>query len=129
MNTTLLLKRAKLWTLAAAVAAALVLNGRVGDDRFVFGVLGSAVWAVLSFWVVEGLVRLTLVPPGSPRRGAAIARLIAAKVALYGVAFWVLLAGVVPPLSCVLGFSLLLIVLVVLALVGKPALRFGSPAE
>ena len=38
-------------------------------------------------------------------------------------------AGAVPPLSCVLGFSLLLIVLVVLALVGKPALRFGSPAE
>lgn len=128
MNTSRLLKRTKLWTLAAAVAAALVLNGRT-EDRFVYGLLGSAVWAVLSFWVVEGLVKLALVPPGSPRRVGAIARLIAAKAALYGIALWVLLTGLVPPVSCILGFSLLLIVLVVIALVGKPTLRLGPPAE
>lgn len=127
MNASLL-RRTRLWTLAAAVAAALVLNGRT-EDRFVYGVLGSAVWAVLSFWVVEGLVKLALVPPGTPRPAGAIARLIVAKAALYGVAFWVLLAGLVPPLSCILGFSLLLIVLVAIAIVGKPTLRFGPPAE
>jgi hypothetical protein len=92
------------------------------EPGFVFGFLGSAIWAVLSFWVVEALMRYALVPPGSPRNGAAILRLIAAKVVLYGLAFWVLLAGVVPPTSCVLGFSLLLIVLVVAAVVGKPTL-------
>lgn len=127
MNASLL-RRTRLWTLAAAVAAALVLNGRV-EDRFVYGVLGSAVWAVLSFRVVEGLVKLALVPPGTPRPAGAIVGLIVAKAALYGVAFWVLLAGLVPPLSCILGFSLLLIVLVAIAIVGKPTLRFGPPAE
>ncbi len=126
--STPILKRTRLWTTAAAVAIALALNTRM-DLIFVIGFLGSAIWAVLSFWVVEAIMRFALVPPGSPRNGVAIARLVVAKVALYGLAFWVLLAGIVPPTSCALGFSLLLVVLVVVAVVGKPKLGLPPPTE
>jgi len=126
--TSPILKRTRFWTLAAAVVIALVLKTRM-EPEFVYGFLGSAVWAVLSFWVVEALMRFALVPPGTPRNGRAIVGLVIAKVALYGAAFWVLLSGFVPPVSCVFGFSLLLIVLVVAAVVGKPTLSIPPPAE
>lgn len=123
-----ILKRTRMWTLAAAVAVALVLNTRF-ETRFVMGFLGSAVWAVLSFWVVEVLMRVALVPPGTPRNGGKVARLIAAKAALYAVALWVLLTGQVPPVSCILGFSLLLCVLVVVGIIGRPKLSLEPPTE
>jgi len=123
-----ILKRTRLGTLAVAVLAALAMQASV-ESRFVWGFLGSAVWAVLGLWAVENLVRKGLVPPGVPRDVRAVALLIGAKALLYGVAFWALLTESVPPVSCLLGFSLLLVVLVVVAVVGKPTPSTGPPAE
>ncbi len=127
MNSPIL-RRTRLWTLAAAVAISLAMSSRV-ETRFLLGFLGSAVWAALGFWAVELLVRHALVPPGHPRNGRAVGLLVLGKAALYGVALWVLLADMVPAMSCILGFSLLLVVLVVAALVGKPTLQIRPPAE
>lgn len=123
-----ILRRTRLGTLTVAVLASLAMMASV-ETRFVWGFLGAAVWSVLGLWAVENLVRKGLVPPGEPRDIRAVALLIAAKAALYGVAFWTLLAEAVPPVSCLLGFSLLLIVLVVVAVVGKPTPTTGPPSE
>ena len=123
-----ILKRTRLGTLAVAVLASLAKMARV-DIRFVWGFLGAAVWSVLGLWAVELLIRKGLVPPGEPRDGRAIVLLIGAKAALYAVAIWTLLVEAVPPVSCLLGFSLLLIVLVVVAVVGKPTLSSRPPVE
>ena len=123
-----ILKRTRLGTLAVAVLASLAMMARV-DIRFVWGFLGAAVWSVLGLWAVELLIRKGLVPPGESRDGRAIVLLIGAKAALYAVAIWTLLVEAVPPVSCLLGFSLLLIVLVVVAVVGKPTLSSRPPVE
>lgn len=114
-------RKARLWTLAAAVVIALGLS-RFTDTRFVLGFLGSAVWAVTGFWVVEALVRQALVPSSGTRNRGAIVLLVAGKVALYALALWVLLAGIAPAMSCLYGFSLMLIVLVITGLVIRPSL-------
>lgn len=127
-----ILKSTRRWTLVTALVAAGVMRTVFRETlgtEFVLSFLGSALWAVLSFWVVEGLVRHALVPPGTPRATGTIVRLVAAKVVLYALALWVLLSGHASPMGCILGFSLLLIVLVVSAIVGKPTLRIGPPAE
>jgi hypothetical protein len=93
---------------------------------FALGILGSALWAVAGFTLVEWLVRAALLPPGAPRPRGRIALLVAAKLVLYALAAWVLLAGLIPPLSCVLGFSLLLLALVVVGLVTGSNLRAAA---
>lgn len=123
MNTAIL-KKTRLWTLAAAVGISLGLSC-VRETAFVLGFLGTAVWAVLGFWAVEGLVRLALIPPGSRNRKA-IVLLGVAKAVLYGGGIWVLVSGLVEPLAAVYGFSLLLIVLVVAGLVVRPSLKFDE---
>lgn len=123
MNTAIL-KKTRLWTLAAAVGISLGLSF-VQDTAFVLGFLGTAVWSVLGFWAVEGLVRLALIPPGSRNRKA-IVLLGAAKAVLYGAGIWVLTSGLVEPLAAVYGFSLLLIVLVVAGLAVRPSLNFDG---
>ena len=127
MNASIL-TRTKLWTLLAAVVITMVLRFRY-DQGFAFSFLGAAVWAVLSFWVVEGLVRAALVPPGRPRPTGRLVRLVAAKAGLYGLALWVLLTGYASPIGCIFGFMLLMIVLVIVALVGKSTPGSGPPAE
>lgn len=126
MNSSIL-KRTRLGTLALAVLISLILQARV-ETAFVWGFLGAAVWAVLGLWVVEHLIRKGLVPPGVPRDARALVLLFGTKAALYGLAFWALLTESVPPVSCLFGFSLLLIVLVVTALVGKPTKGIGPSA-
>jgi len=123
-----ILKRVRLWTMAAAVAIALWLNGQRETD-FVLGFLGAATWTVLGFWAVEALVRHALLPGERPKDRRAIALLLVAKAALYGVALWVLVKELAPPTSLLLGFSLLLIVLVVVAIATRPSLGPTRPAE
>ncbi len=120
MNATVLGKT-RLWTLVAAVVISLGLGWFV-DTRFAFGFLGSAVWAVSGFWLVEALIRQALVPATAGRNRGAIALLVAGKLALYALAMWILLSGIVPVMSCLYGFSLILIVLVVTVLVIRPTL-------
>ena len=114
-------RKARLWTLAAAVVIALGLV-RFTDTRFALGFLGSAAWAVTGFWLVEALVRQALVPSTGTRNRGAIALLVAGKLALYALALWALLVGIAPAMSCLYGFSLMLIVLVITGLVIRPSL-------
>ncbi len=126
MNTDLL-RVTRLWTLIIAVAAAGGLAA-TGHGRFGLGVLGTAAWAVAGFTLVELLVRAALVPPDRPRPAGRIALLVAGKLALYGLGAWALLSGAVPPLSSVVGFSLLLGVLVAVAIAVRPTLT-GATAR
>jgi len=123
-----LLRKARLWTLAVAIVAALVMS-RFTDTRFVLGFLGSAVWSVIGFWLVEALIRKALLPAEAGRDRGAIAWLVAGKVALYAGGIWVLLRGFVPAMSCIYGVSLILIVLVITVLVIRPSLAPERLAE
>jgi hypothetical protein len=122
LDATLILARTRWWTLAAAAAgtAALFL---AASPRFALSFLGAAVWGVLGFWLLERLIRLALVPPGAPRDRRALAGLVLGKAALYGLGIWVLLSGAAAPTACALGFSLLLIVLVVAGIMLRPGLK------
>ncbi|MBU0741241.1 hypothetical protein KKG45_10795 [bacterium] len=127
MNSTVL-RKARLWTLAAATVISLVL-GRLTDARFALGFLGSAAWAVIGFWLVEALIRRALVPPAVGRNRGAIALLVAGKLALYALALWILLSGIAPAMSCLYGFSLILIVLVITVLAIRPGLSAERLSE
>ena len=120
MNS-MILRKARQWSIAAAVVISLGL-GRFVDARFALGFLGSAVWAVVGFWLVEALISRALLPSSIKRNRGAIALLVAGKLALYALALWILLSGIVPAMSCIYGFSLILIVLVIAGLVIRPGL-------
>lgn len=127
MSSTILGK-ARLWTLLSAV---LITAGllRFTDERFAFGFLGSAVWTVIGFWLVEALIRQALVPAEAGRNRRAIVLLALGKAALYVVATWILLEGIVPAMSCLYGVSLILVVLVITVLVIRPSLAPGRLSE
>ncbi|MBK6899918.1 MAG: hypothetical protein IPH09_11835 [bacterium] len=122
MDTTLILARARRWTLAAAAVgtAAMFL---ATTPRSALSFLGAAVWGVAGFWLLERLIRLALVPPGGPRDRRALAGLVAGKAALYALGAWALLSGAAAPRACALGFSLLLVVLVVVGILVRPGLQ------
>ncbi len=124
MNATVL-SRARIWTLVAAVLLAGGLWPAT-TGRFALGVLLTAGWAVASFWLLEGLMRRALVPPGTPRATGRIVLLATGKFLLYGVALWVLWARAFPPVSHLIGFSLLLVVLVAVAATAR---RSAPPAR
>ena len=121
-----ILARTRRWTAALALLAAGVARLLGAPWDFALGILGTALWAVAGFTLIEWLVRAALLPPGAPRPRGRIALLILAKLALYALAAWVLLAGLIPPLSSVLGFSLLLLALVVVGLVAGQDLRAAA---
>jgi len=126
VNGGQILARTRAGTVIAALLAAGLARALGAEWRFAAGVLGTALWAVAGFTLIERLVRVALLPPGSPRPRGRIALLVTAKLALYGLAVWVLLAGWIPPLSSVLGFSLLLLALVVVGLAARPDLAAAA---
>lgn len=127
MNSTILGK-ARLWTLVSAVVIAAGLYPLV-DARFALGFLGSAVWSVLGFRLVEELVRRALPSRKAGRDTLIILGLVVAKIALYAAAAWALIAGLAPAMSCVYGVSLILIVLVITVMVIRPSLKPQRPSE
>ena len=108
-----ILARVRIWTIFLALALSAVLWAAVGP-QFAKGTLATALWAVAGFWALEGLLRSAAVPPGKPRNGFAVTLWIAAKVGLYGIAIWVLFSQPFPALSHAVGFTLLMVVLVVI---------------
>lgn len=124
MNTTVL-GRARLWTLIAAVVLGAGLWPAT-SLRFALGVLLTAAWAAGGFWLLETLLRCVLVPPGRPRATGRIVLVAAGKVLLYGVAVWALWVRAFPPVSLLIGFSLLLVALVV---VSTTVRRSAPPAR
>lgn len=122
MDTTLILARARRWTLAAAAAGAAVMF-LVATPRSALSFLGAAVWGIAGFWMIERLIRLALVPPGGTRDRRALVGLLLGKAALYALAAWALMSGAAEPKASALGFSLLLVVLVVVGILLRPGLQ------
>lgn len=110
MNQNILAK-VQLWTILLALPLAVGLWLAV-SFRFGAGVFLTALWAVAGFRALEGLLRAVVVAPGAQRNEFAIILWIMAKLAVYGVAFWVLFSRPLPPLSHAVGFTILIVVLV-----------------
>ncbi len=112
MNQSLL-ARVQLWTILLALAAGVVL-ALSGSRVFAMGAVLTALWAVAGLRVSEGLLRSAVVPPGQPRNIFAIILWGLAKLSIYGLAIWVLFSRPFPAVSHAAGFTLLMVVLVVL---------------
>jgi len=111
-----LLGRIRLWTTIAGVIAAAIAWPLAGP-RLAFGVVVTVLWA---FRALEGLVSAALTPPGEPRDGRAILLWAGVKIAVYAVAIWVVFTRPFPPVSYLVGVSLLLIVIVVQGVILAP---------
>jgi hypothetical protein len=107
-----LLARVQLWTIFLALALSAVL-GFVVSASFGLGVFLTALWAVAGFLALEKLLRSAILPPGQPRNIFAIFLWGMAKIAVYAIAVWVLFSRPFPPLSHAVGFTLMMVVLVV----------------
>ncbi len=114
-----ILKRARLWTVAAGALLSLVCLFAV-SFRFAAGLLVTAIWAAAGFYVLERLLRAVVVPPGTPRHGLAALGWGAAKLAIYGLAVAALIERPFPPVSHLIGFSLLLVALVAAGVSARP---------
>lgn len=108
-----LLARVYLWTILVALACGLVCGFAISAP-FGIGVFLTAVWAVAGFRALEGLLRSAVLPPGSPRNIFATILWVLAKLGIYGIAVWMLFSRPFPPVSHAVGFTLMLVVLVVL---------------
>jgi hypothetical protein len=107
-----ILARAQLVTIFLALALSAVL-GFVISWTFALGVFLTALWAVAGFYALEKLLRCAVLPPGEPRNIFTVFLWGFAKLAVYAVAVWVLFFRPFPPLSHAVGFTLMMIVLVV----------------
>jgi hypothetical protein len=107
-----LLARVQLWTIFLALALSAVLVFVVSLD-FALGVFLTALWAVAGLFALEKLLRCAVLPPGEPRNVFAIILWGLAKLAVYGIAVWVLFSRPFPTLSHAVGFTLMMVVLVV----------------
>ncbi len=63
--------------------------------------------------MASAVLRSAVVPPGTPRNGFATILWIMAKLAVYGLAVWVLFSRPFPAVSHAVGFTILMVVLVV----------------
>lgn len=111
--TDSLLARVRFWTILIVLPASGACWLAVSRP-FALGVLLTALWAVTGFFVLERLMRAAVVPPGAPRNGFAVFLWFLAKLAVYAVAVLVLFSRPFPGLSHAVGFTLLMVVLVVL---------------
>ena len=106
------LARVQIWTILLALALSVVLVFAV-SPQFALGVFLTALWATAGLFFLEKLLRSAVLPPGEPRNIFAIFLWGFAKLAIYGVAVWVLFSRPFPPLSHAVGFTLMMVVLVV----------------
>lgn len=101
-----------MWTVLLALPLALVLWFAVSFD-FGAGVFLTALWSVAGFRTLEGILRAAIVPEGAPRNVFAVILWLVAKLAVYAIAVWVLFSRPFPALSHAVGFTVLMVVLVV----------------
>ena len=83
------------------------------STHFALGVFLTALWAAAGLLALEKLLRCAVLPPGEPRNVFAMFLWGFAKLAIYAIAVWVLFFRPFPPLSHAVGFTLMMIVLVV----------------
>jgi hypothetical protein len=106
-----LLARVRIWTILIALVGALVAWFAISFD-FAAGLFLTALWAVAGLMTLEGILRSAVVPPGSPRNGFTIFLWVMAKIAVYGLAVWVLFSRPFPAVSHAVGFTLMMATLV-----------------
>lgn len=124
-----LLARVRLWTILVSLFASAVAFFAISFE-FALGIFLTALWAVAGLLVLERLLRAAVLPPGAPRNLFAIAQWGAAKIAVYGVAVWVLFSRPLPALSHAVGFTLMMVTLVVLGAQARSGeIRLSSRRE
>ncbi|MFT5316378.1 MAG: hypothetical protein ACI9UK_002223 [Candidatus Krumholzibacteriia bacterium] len=106
------LAQVQLWTIFLALPLAIGLGFAVSSD-FGVGVFLTALWAVAGLRALEGLIRTGLMPKGTPKNPFEIILWVLAKIAVYAVAVWVLFTRPLPPTSHFVGFTLMMLVLVI----------------
>ena len=106
------LARVQIWTILLALALSAVLVFAV-SPRFALGVFLTALWASAGLFALEKLLRCAVQPPGEPRNVFAVFLWGFAKLAVYGIAVWVLFSRPLPAMSHAVGFTLMMVVLVV----------------
>lgn len=111
--TNSLLARVRIWTTIIAAVAGIVF-WFLQSPRFGLGVFLTALWAVAGFYALEKVLKQAALPPGTPKNVFAIAIWTIAKLAIYAIAVWVLFSRPLPVFSHVVGFSIMMVVLVVL---------------
>jgi hypothetical protein len=124
-----LLAGVRLWTILVALVASVIAFFAISFE-FALGIFLTALWAVAGLLVLERLLRAAVLPPGAPRNLFAIALWGAAKIAVYGVAVWVLFFRPLPALSHAVGFTLMMVILVVLGAQARSGeIRLSSRRE
>lgn len=111
MNKSLL-ARVRIWTILIASVAALVAWYAISLN-FAAGLFLTALWAVAGLMALEGILRSSVVPPGTPKKEFSTVIWVLAKIAVYGLAVWVLFSRPFPAVSHAVGFTLLMVTLVV----------------
>ena len=106
------LARVQIWTILLALALSAVLAFTV-SPRFALGVFLTALWAAAGLFALEKLLRSAVLPPGEPRNVFSMFLWGFAKLAVYGIAVWVLFSRPFPAISHAVGFTLMMVVLVV----------------
>jgi len=102
----------QIWTIFLALGLSIALAFLV-SPQFALGVFLTALWAAAGLFFLEKLLRSAVLPPGEPRNIFAIFLWGFAKLAIYGIAVWVLFSRPFPALSHAVGFTLMMVVLVV----------------
>ncbi len=80
--------------------------------NFAAGLFLTALWAVVGLMALEGILRAAVVPQGTPRNEFALIIWVLIKIAVYGLAIWVLFFRPFPAVSHAVGFTLLMVTLV-----------------
>jgi len=83
------------------------------SSSFALGTFLTTLWAALWFLSLAGLLKNAAVPKGKPRNEKAILFWAVLKMTVYGIAIWVLFSRPLPALSHAVGFTLMMVVLVV----------------
>ena len=126
MNKSLL-ARVRIWTILIASAAALVAWYAI-SLVFAAGLFLTAVWGVVGLMALEGILRSSVVPPGAEKNEFATVIWILVKIAVYGLAVWVLFSRPFPAVSHAVGFTLLMVTLVIVGAQSQSGTR-GNPSD
>ena len=120
MTDRRLLRRAQWWTLAAggAIAAAV---GLLGYQQHALGVLTGSAWSALNLRVLEGLLRVAIVPRDQEKQIGPVFLWSAAKLGIYVVAVWLLIVAPFPVVGMASGLTIMLAALVVAGVTTRPS--------
>ncbi len=113
MNDRILL-RARLVSVLAAVVLGLGFMPYLGW-RFGVGVAAAGLWGVAGLRALEGLLKAAVQPPSAPRSRRRIFLWIAAKLGVYVVGVWVLTIRLFSAPSILVGLTLPLVAIAVMA--------------